>query len=133
MSILHPFRKNEAGKKEKVLASAIPAVAAPAVSHTGKKKKNSAWRVLSRPLISEKASQLGKDNQYVFVVALSATKADVRRAVEEAYSVRPEKVNMMRVDGKNIRYGRSTGTTKAWKKAMVTLPKGKTIQIYEGV
>lgn len=133
MSILHPFRKNEAEKNKKVVTPAVPAVAIPAVSHTGKKKTNSAWRVLSRPLISEKASRMGTHNQYVFVVTLSATKSDVRRAVEEAYGVRPEKVNMVRVDGKSIRYGRSTGTTKAWKKAMVTLPKGKTIQIYEGV
>ncbi|MBI4281551.1 50S ribosomal protein L23 [Candidatus Uhrbacteria bacterium] len=133
MSILHPFQKNPAEKKQAVAVPAIPAVAAPAVSHTGKKKTNTAWRILSRPLISEKAAQMGKHNQYVFVVALSATKSDVRRAVEETYGVRPEKVNMVRVGGKDIRYGRSTGTTKAWKKAMVTLPKEKTIQIYEGV
>ena len=131
MSILHPFRKNE---KIAAVKTALPAVTpvAPAVTRT-MKKTATAWRVLLRPLVSEKASYAGKDNQYVFVVATHATKRDVRQAVEETYGIRPIKVNMIRVGGKDVRYGRSAGTTKAWKKAMVTLPKDKKIQIYEGV
>lgn len=135
MSIFHPFRKKE--EKEKIPAIERPAVspvATPAVAITPRVGRHTiSWSVLRQPLVSEKAAHVGIYNQYVFVVAPSATKVDVRRSVYEAYGVRPVRVNMVRVRGRSVRYGRSAGKTKAWKKAIVTLPKGKTIQVYEGV
>lgn len=89
--------------------------------------------VLVQPLVTEKGTRQNTLNQYAFVVALSANKIDVQKAVEVVYHVRPVKVNMARVRGRKVRYGKTAGTTNAWKKAIVTLPKGKTIQIYEGV
>ena len=91
------------------------------------------YRVIVRPLITEKATQLGKDNQYAFVVAPDANKIMVARAVAAIYGVKPSAVRMMRVSGKRKHTGKITGRRKDWKKAMVTLPKGKSIQIYEGV
>ncbi|MBI4262542.1 50S ribosomal protein L23 [Candidatus Uhrbacteria bacterium] len=89
--------------------------------------------LLLRPLVTEKGTRQNTQNQYAFVVAPTTNKIEVRQAVEAVYNIRPIKVNMLRVQGKKIRYGRTMGVTKAWKKAIVTLPKGKTIQIYEGV
>lgn len=125
-------------KKETTVTTAAPEVAVPALAEkpavvARRTQETIAWRILLRPLVSEKAAGVGAHNQYVFVVANAATKVDVRRAIFDAYGIRPTRVNIVRVRGKQIRYGRSQGTTKAWKKAIVTLPKGKKIQVYEGV
>jgi large subunit ribosomal protein L23 len=107
---------------------------------SGKKKPAKAggmftesYRIIVRPLITEKATHLGKQNQYAFVVASQANKITVARAVEALYGVKPSAVNMVNVSGKQKRTGRTLGRRKNWKKAIITLPKGKSIQIYEGV
>ncbi len=105
---------------------------------SGEKKTNSsnpsqAYRVLVRPLISEKASHQQSLNQYFFAVALDANRIEVAKAVKEVYGVAPIKVNIIRSEGKARRIGGTIGRRKDWKKAMVTLPKGKTISLYEGV
>ncbi len=134
MSIFSRFKKKESEvKAPAVSAVAVPAIAESVAVATGKAKPTIAWRILLRPLVSEKAAQAGARNQYVFVVGNTATKIDVRRAIHDAYGITPTRVNIIRVRGKQIRYGRSHGTTKAWKKAVVTLPAGKKIQVYEGV
>ncbi len=105
-----------------------------------KKQKNTtinknkiAYRVLVRPLITEKATMLGTNSKYVFEVFKDANKIDIANAVEEVYGIRPISVNVVKMLGKRVRRGRTTGRRKDWKKAVVTLPKGKTIQVYEGV
>ena len=97
------------------------------------KKQGNAYRILVKPLVTEKASYLGAQNKYVFEVNKDANKIEITEAVEEVYGVRPVSVNIVRVRGKNVRYGRITGKRKDWKKAIVTLPEGKSINIYEGV
>ena len=97
------------------------------------RKYADAYRVLIKPLITEKAANLGTINKYVFAVADKANKIEIAKAVNEVYGVKPISVNIIRVSGKKVRYGRVFGKRKDWKKAMVTLPAGKTINIYEGV
>ena len=94
---------------------------------------SNAYRVLIRPLISEKASHQQVNNQYFFAVAIDANKIEVAKAVKDVYGVAPIKVNMIRNEGKVRRFGRVSGKRKDWKKAIVSLPKGKTISLYEGV
>jgi len=96
-------------------------------------KSSQAYRVLVRPLISEKASHQQSLNQYFFAVALDANRIEVAKAVKAVYGVAPIKVNIIRSEGKARRIGSTIGRRKDWKKAMVTLPKGKTISLYEGV
>lgn len=91
-----------------------------------------ATRVLLKPVITEKSSRLTVHRQYVFAVHPDANKLAVKRAVESAYGIRPTGVQMLNVRGRAVRYGRSTGRTKAWKKAVVTLPPGKSLTVYEG-
>lgn len=86
-----------------------------------------AHAVLFRPLVTEKTSRV--PGQYTFDVDPNATKADVRQAVEELYGIRPVAVNISRLDGKVIRYGRFSGRTNKRKKAIITLPAGKTIDV----
>lgn len=87
--------------------------------------------VILRPHISEKTAGLQSSNQYVFDVDTSVAKQDVACAVRNIYGVRPIAVRMIRMSGKKVRFGRVTGSTKAWKKAIVTLPAGKTIDVYK--
>jgi large subunit ribosomal protein L23 len=94
---------------------------------------SAAYRVLIRPLLTEKGSHLGIENKYLFEVGYNTNKIEVAKAIETVYGVKPTKVNIIKLAGKVMRRGRTTGTRKNWKKAIVTLPKGKTIQIYEGI
>lgn len=87
--------------------------------------------VLVRPHISEKSSGLQSANQYIFEVGLSASKGEVSRAIEDLFGVRPVAVNITRMSGKLVRFGRSGGRTKGWKKAIITLPEGKAIDVYK--
>ena len=92
-----------------------------------------AYRRLVKPLITEKATHLGSENKYVFMVAPDANKISIRRAVEAVYGVKPVKVNLLNVSGKAVTRGRISGRRKDWKKAIVTLKKGESIQVYAGV
>jgi large subunit ribosomal protein L23 len=96
-------------------------------------KANQAYRILVKPLITEKATNLGIHNKYVFVVSLKANKIEVAKAVEAIYGVKPVKVNISNVSGKKVTRGKIRGQRKDWRKAIVTLPEGQTIKIYEGV
>ena len=90
-------------------------------------------KVLLRPLVTEKAAIAGSRNQYGFIVANKATKTNIKKAVEEVYGVKPVAVNVINVSGKAVRFGRSLGRRSDYKKALVTLPQGKSINIHEGV
>jgi large subunit ribosomal protein L23 len=72
-------------------------------------------------------------NKYSFVVQKDANKNQIMQAVQELYGVKPVSVNMINVDGRRVRFGRSMGRRSDYKKAIVTLPKGKAITIHEGV
>jgi len=96
-------------------------------------KSSVAYRVLVKPLITEKAANLGSLNQYAFIVSNSANKIEVAKAIFEVYGVRPEKVNIIKVKGKVINRGKISGKRKDFKKALVSLKKGESISIYEGV
>lgn len=98
-----------------------------------KENTKDAYKILIKPLVSEKASEASKLNQYIFVVNKKANKPEVKKAIEAVYGIKPIKVNIINTQGKKVRFGRFSGKRKDWKKAIVTLPKGKSIQIYEGI
>lgn len=89
--------------------------------------------IIVRPLVTEKAAIIAHAGQYSFLVAPHANRVAIRSAIKAMYGVLPESVNIQRVRGKFVRFGRATGQRSDWKKAIVTLPKGKTIDVYEGV
>jgi large subunit ribosomal protein L23 len=98
-----------------------------------KGKTQQAYRVLIKPLITEKASALAALNKYVFAVDPAMNKIEVKKAIRAVYNVDPIKVNISNFSGKQVRYGRIRGKTKSWKKAIVTLKAGDKIEVYEGV
>jgi large subunit ribosomal protein L23 len=89
--------------------------------------------VLLRPLITEKASSMMQDNKYTFVVPLTANKVEIRQAVEHIFKVKVMVVNTVRVMGKTKRMGKTQGKRPDYKKAIVKLAPGQTIEFFEGV
>lgn len=87
----------------------------------------SAHRILVRHMVTEKATMLEKHGQYLFHVSNDANKPSIMQAVQELYGVRPERVQIITMQGKRVRFGRHYGKRKDWKKAIVLLPKGKTL------
>lgn len=89
--------------------------------------------VLLKTLVSEKSTVGEGRGIYTFIVSNKTNKLEVKKAVKEIYGVSPEKVRMINVQGKDVRFGYKQGRRSDWKKAIVTLPQGKTINIHEGV
>ena len=92
------------------------------------------YDVLKRPIITEKTSlQASALHRYTFEVDRRANKHLVKEAVEAAFNVEVTAVNIMNVRGKSRRMGRQVGRTRDWKKAVVTLKPGQSIEYFEGV
>ena len=91
------------------------------------------YEVLRRPLITEKNTTLLPQNKYAFEIDKRANKPQVKQAVEKAFKVKVNSVNMITVPGKTKRVGRQQVLTSSWKKAIVTLNPGDKIEIFEGV
>ncbi len=88
------------------------------------------YNVVRRPVITEKsASMQAMRNQFTFEVAGSSNKVEVKKAIETLFSVKVVKVNMVGVPGKARRTLGRPGETKPWKKAVVTLRKGDSIDV----
>jgi large subunit ribosomal protein L23 len=90
-------------------------------------------KVLIAPVLSEKANLLREEAKYVFRVDPAATKIQVKEAVRKLFNVHPVSCNIMVVGGKPKRQRNRAGYTSSWKKAIVRLPKGEKIGIFEGV
>jgi len=90
--------------------------------------------IIIKPIITEKSMQEIEDNnRYTFQVARNANKIEIRQAVEELFNVSVDKVNTMNMPGKNRRMGVHSGRTPSWKKALVKLKTGESIEIFEGL
>ncbi|HXL15707.1 MAG TPA: 50S ribosomal protein L23 [Methylomirabilota bacterium] len=90
--------------------------------------------IVRRAMISEKGTRLReKQNGYLFEVARDANKIEIKRAIEAIFTVKVNSVRTIRVHGKPKRQGRYAGHRPDWKKALVTLKKGDTIELFEQV
>lgn len=87
--------------------------------------------ILIKPIITEKTTALMEERKYTFRVPLSATKVEIHQAVEQVFKVKVQAVNTMRYEGKMKRLGRTQGRRSDWKKAIVTLKPGETIELFE--
>lgn len=86
--------------------------------------------VIKAPIITEKSANIQADGKKVVLeVAKDANKIQIRQAVESAFGVKVKNVNTINVRPKKKRVGRYTGTTKAYKKAIVTLAEGSTLDL----
>ncbi len=87
--------------------------------------------IILRPVVSEKSYDMIAQNRYTFEVDKRATKPQIADAVTEIFGVTVEKVNTMNVAGKPRRLRFRAGTTRSWKKAIVTLKEGDSIEFFE--
>jgi len=141
MAIFKKKTKDEASQLEAVQGKKLVEKTGAAKKASGKKTKkdvslqarDAAHRVILGPVVTEKSAMLSDRNVMVLRVAEDANRVSVRNAVKALYGVLPERVNIMKVRGKRVRFGRTLGKRKDWKKAMVMLPEGSHIDIFEGV
>jgi large subunit ribosomal protein L23 len=91
------------------------------------------YSIIKRPLFTEKGAALKEhQNQVLLEVARGANKIDIKKAVEEIFKVKVEKVTTIKLPGKVKRWGKSSGMTSVRKKALVTLKKGEKLDFIEG-
>lgn len=91
-------------------------------------------QIIKRPLVlTEKGNALREaENQYLFEVARTANKVQIRSAVEQLFDVKVDKVRTLIVRGRLRRMGRGHAKTQNWKKAIVSLREGESIDFFEG-
>jgi len=90
------------------------------------------FNVIKRPVISEKSTALAEvANRYVFEVEASATKPEIKNAVEQLFKVKVKAVNTLVMHGKNKRSGRFEFKRSNWKKAIITLSSGQKIELFQ--
>lgn len=86
--------------------------------------------VIIRPIISEHSYDMMSENCYTFEVAKSSNKVEIAQAIEAIFDVKVVKVNTLNVKSKPKRVRYQLGKTRTWKKAMVTLAEGDTIELF---
>lgn len=93
-----------------------------------------AYDIIRRPIITEKAMNEMADKKYTFVVDVNANKTEIKKAIEEIFKVKVDKVNTVRVLGKIKRQGKYEGRRPSYKKAIVKLTAdSKGIEFFEGL
>lgn len=90
--------------------------------------------IIKRPIITEHTSDLMANKKYVFEVEMKANKTEIRQAIETIFKVKVVQVNTLIMPAKPKRYGRYSGYTSEWKKAIVSLsPDSKELEFFEVV
>jgi len=95
--------------------------------------KEKMYQTILAPLVTEKATLLSERNQVVFRVPLEATKPEIKAAVEALFGVQVRAVNTLVVKGKSKRFRGRPGQRSDWKKAMVQLAEGQSIDLTTGL
>lgn len=89
------------------------------------------YSVIKRPIVTEKTTAArDEENKYFFEVDRRATKIDIRNSVEKIFKVKVVNVRTVNMSGKKKRVGRTMGKRSDWKKAVITLAPGNTIEIF---
>ena len=95
--------------------------------------KEKMYQTILSPLVTEKATALSEQNQFVFRVSLEATKPEIKASVEALFGVKVLAVNTLVVKGKTKRFKGRPGQRSDWKKAMVKLAEGQSIDLTTGL
>jgi large subunit ribosomal protein L23 len=93
-----------------------------------------AYDIVRKPVITEKSMNDMADKKYTFIVDVNANKTEIKKAIEEVFKVKVDKVNTVRVLGKMKRMGKNEGRRPSYKKAIVKLTaESKGIEFFEGL
>ena len=94
---------------------------------------NKSYKIIRKPIVTEKATKLSEFNKVVFEVAYKSNKNEIKGAVEKLFSVKVKSVNIINIKGKVKRFKGVLGKRNDIKKAVITLEEGNTIDISAGV
>jgi len=95
--------------------------------------KEKAYNVIVNPVVTEKSTTLSENNQIVFLVNINSNKIDIKKSIELIYGVKVSSVNIIRVKGKTKVFKGKVGKRSDYKKAIISLPKGQSIDLSLGV
>lgn len=123
MSILNKVTKNKKEEAEIVTEKADKEL------RRNKLSKDKIGSIVNEPIVTEKSSNIMPLNKYVFKVANNATKSEVRKAIEGLYNVNVVSVNILKTASKSRRVGRSISSMPGFKKAVVTIKAGESIEL----
>lgn len=143
MGIVDKIKRKPAAKKDaaekpakKTAKAKVAKAEKPAAEKKAKKGgvvSKKSLEIIIGPIVSEKAAHLSQQNVVVLKVRRDANRVAVRNAVRELYKVTPTRVNIISVRGNWVRFGRFEGKQGDYKKALVYLPKGTSLDLFEGV
>lgn len=129
------FKKSEKKKEVKKVLETKPTVVRSNMKEVEATQGNKvsfggiSAKVLVRPHITEKASFLAENNQYVFRVSRNATKYAIKKAIKETFGADATHVNVITISPKKVRVGKTLGTKPGYKKAIITVKKGQKIEV----
>jgi large subunit ribosomal protein L23 len=90
--------------------------------------------IIKRPIITERSSDMMSNKKYMFEVDIRSNKTEIKQAIEKIFKVKVTNVNTLRMPAKPKRYGRHSGYTSEWKKAIVSLSQdSKELEFFESV
>ena len=95
--------------------------------------KEKAFNVILKPVVTEKSTILSENNQIVFLVKIDSNKINIKKSIELIYGVKVNSVNIIRVKGKTKVFKGKVGKRSDYKKAIISLPKGQSIDLSLGV
>jgi len=116
--------KKPAAKAAKTVKAETPKVP--------KKEFSDAWKIIAKPMVTEKSTALNAINHYTFRVTPEATKNEIKKAVQDLYGVKVERVRIINLPGKVRRLGQNQGFRSGFKKAVVVVAAGQSIEIIAG-
>ncbi|MEK7619545.1 MAG: 50S ribosomal protein L23 [Patescibacteria group bacterium] len=116
--------KEEASSEKKAEAPAV-------MRHSSRTYPVADHVILKKPILSEKTFRLSREaSAYVFEVDRSANKLDIKKAFFNIYGIMPRSVNVLRGGGERTRRGKIKGHLRVWKRAVITVPKGKQLESF---
>jgi len=95
--------------------------------------KEKAYNTIIKPIVTEKSTLLLENNQVVFLVDINSNKIDIKKSIELIFGVKVSAVNIIKVKGKTKRFKGTLGKRSDYKKAIISLPDGQSIDLSAGV
>ena len=91
------------------------------------------YDIIKFPVVTEKSTKISENNQFVFKVAIDTSKSEIKKAIEKVFKVKVEAINTIKIKGKRKIFKGTKGKRSDFKKAVITLVKGETLDYSGGV
>ena len=95
--------------------------------------KNNIYNIIKNPIVTEKTTKISENNQFVFKVDIDSSKESIKLAIEKIFKVKVERINTIRIKGKQKIFKGTKGKRSDYKKAIISLKEGQTIDYSGGI